>query len=254
MVNADYDRLIQVLTNLLSNAAKFSPPNGEVEISVLRHEKNIRISVTDHGPGIPKEFHDRIFERFAQADPMDPRHKQGAGLGLSIVKAIVERLGGMIDFETNPDLGTTFYFELPEYHKDEMPSAPGAKTKKKPTILICEDDPDVATLLSLILKQGGYHTEIAYDATQAKQLLNKNNYSAMTLDIKLPDQDGISLIKELAERENTRHLPIVVVSANTQQWRSQLDDSKYSVIDWLDKPIDQTHLMSVMQKICFGKG
>lgn len=252
-VNIDYDRFIQVMTNLLSNAAKFSPPQEKVEISVSRHDKNIRISVTDHGSGIPKEFRNRIFERFAQADPTDARHKQGAGLGLSIVKAIVERLGGIIGFESENSIGTTFYFELPEYHRDEI-TAHGVKSKKRPNILICEDDPDVATLLSLILRKGGYHTEIAYDATQAKNLLNQNNYSAMTLDIKLPDQDGISLIKELAEQEHTRNLPIVVVSANTQQWRSQLNDSKFSVIDWLDKPIDQNYLLTVMQKICPGKG
>ncbi len=114
-VNADSDRLIQVFTNLLSNATKFSPSNGTVEISVSRHNKIIRVSITDRGPGIPEEFRSRIFQKFAQADSSDTRQKGGTGLGLSITKAIVEKHDGQIGFETETNVGTTFYFDLPEW-------------------------------------------------------------------------------------------------------------------------------------------
>ncbi len=114
-VNVDSNRLAQVMSNLLSNAAKVSPPGSPVEISVSRYNGSARVSVTDHGPGIPEEFRDRIFQKFTQAESIFERETKGTGLGLSIAKAIVEEHGGKIGFETELDVGTTFYFELPEW-------------------------------------------------------------------------------------------------------------------------------------------
>lgn len=114
MVKADGDRLSQVLTNLLSNAAKFSHPDSTVDITISRYQHQIRVAVTDYGSGIPTEFHSRIFQKFAQADSSDSRQKGGTGLGLSISKAIIEKMGGQIGFETQENVGTTFYFDLPE--------------------------------------------------------------------------------------------------------------------------------------------
>src|SRR5262249_43373433 len=93
-VEADGDRLIQVLSNLLSNAAKFSQPGGEVTLALTRRDQAVRVSVTDHGPGVPESFRSRIFTKFAQADPSDARRRGGTGLGLSISRAIIEQLGG----------------------------------------------------------------------------------------------------------------------------------------------------------------
>jgi signal transduction histidine kinase len=115
-VYGDPNRLLQLMANLLSNAAKFSPPRGTVEVAVERHGDSARVSVRDSGPGIPKEFWPRIFSRFAQADSSSSRHKGGTGLGLSISKALVESMGGCIGFETEtdgPGKGTTFHFDLP---------------------------------------------------------------------------------------------------------------------------------------------
>lgn len=113
-VSADNDRLMQVITNLLSNAAKFSPPGGVVSVSVSRRGEYIRISVTDMGSGIPEQFRSQVFQKFAQADTSTSRQHKGSGLGLSISKAIVERLGGAIGFESQPGIETTFYVDLPE--------------------------------------------------------------------------------------------------------------------------------------------
>jgi len=112
-VRADADRLMQVLTNLLSNAAKFSPPQAEVTLDAERRGPEVRVRVSDHGPGIPEEFRQRIFQRFAQADSSSTRQREGTGLGLSISKAIVERMGGRIGFETQEGVGTTFFVDLP---------------------------------------------------------------------------------------------------------------------------------------------
>jgi len=112
-VYADPDRLAEVITNLLSNAIKFSPPGEGVAVGIERLDENFRISVRDHGRGIPEDFRHRIFEKFAQADATDERLKGGTGLGLSIVKQIVIRLGGRVGFNDAPGGGTIFYFELP---------------------------------------------------------------------------------------------------------------------------------------------
>ncbi len=114
-VQADPDRLSQVLANLLSNAAKFSPEGDTVEISVERTAGVIRIAVRDRGPGIPDAFRSEIFSKFAQADNASARRKGGTGLGLSISKAFIEKMGGRIDFISAEGCGTTFFFELPEY-------------------------------------------------------------------------------------------------------------------------------------------
>ena len=119
---ADPDRLTQVVTNLLSNAVKFSPRGAEVVVIIENRNATIRISVRDHGPGIPDAFKDRIFERFAQVDATDARLKGGAGLGLSIVKQIVERLDGEIDFEAAAGGGTVFHVVLPA-SEHAMPAA-----------------------------------------------------------------------------------------------------------------------------------
>ena len=119
----DADALHQVLANLLSNAAKYSPKDGRVEISVTRDQQNIRVAVADRGPGIPVNFRDKIFERFTQADSTDTRSRAGTGLGLSIAQKIIELHYGEIKFDTELGHGTTFYFELPEHNApDPAPS------------------------------------------------------------------------------------------------------------------------------------
>jgi signal transduction histidine kinase len=112
-VRVDPLRLQQVLTNFLSNAAKFSPEGGAVEIVVTRRDGRARVEVRDHGPGIPEEFRPRIFEKFSQADASDARRRGGTGLGLAISKELVERMGGSIGFESEAGQGACFYVELP---------------------------------------------------------------------------------------------------------------------------------------------
>jgi signal transduction histidine kinase len=114
-VRADADRLAQVLENLLSNAAKYSPRGATVRIILSRHGGDLRVAVVDRGPGIAPAHHDRIFEKFAQIDASGARRTKGTGLGLNIARAIVERLGGTIGVASRPGDGSTFYFDLPEW-------------------------------------------------------------------------------------------------------------------------------------------
>lgn len=111
--SVDADRLIQVIVNLLSNAAKFSPLGATVEVRLIKLGDYLRLAVTDRGEGISDEFKSRIFQKFAQADSSDTRQKGGTGLGLSISRTIVEKHGGRIDFQSQRGIGTTFFFDLP---------------------------------------------------------------------------------------------------------------------------------------------
>ncbi|HEY9198146.1 MAG TPA: PAS domain S-box protein, partial [Gammaproteobacteria bacterium] len=112
-VRVDALRLQQVLANLLSNAAKFSPEDGTVEIAVTRRDATVRVEVTDHGPGIPDAFRRYIFEKFSQADASTTRQRGGTGLGLAISKELMERMHGTVGFASEPGHGACFYFELP---------------------------------------------------------------------------------------------------------------------------------------------
>ena len=112
-LRGDRARVMQVLANLLSNGAKFSPAGSDVVLRARREGQGVRVEVADRGPGIPPDFRARVFTKFAQADASDARKKGGTGLGLAISKAIVERLGGAIGFESEPGHGATFWFELP---------------------------------------------------------------------------------------------------------------------------------------------
>jgi len=247
-IKADKDRLMQVLANLLSNASKFSPTGGIVNVSASRKNKNIRISVKDSGVGIPEEFHDSIFKKFAQFDSSDRRAKGGTGLGLSICKAIIEKMGGIIGFETKANEGANFYFDFPE----EIEIKPYLSTatinnSSRPKILICEDDKDIASLINLLFEQSGYSSDIAYDAKQTKQLLAENTYDAITMDLILPDKDGILLIKEIREDENTKDIPIIVISVKADESNKEFNGD-LAVIDWINKPIDHSRLLEALKR------
>lgn len=242
------DRLIQVMTNLLSNAVKNSPTGGYIDISVLRQGDKVRVEVTDQGAGIPEAFQSCIFQKFAQADSSDNRQKGGTGLGLSICKAIIERYDGVIGFDTKEGVGTTFYFELPLMEMAAGQIDSRVAEGQGSHVLICEDDPDIAQLIDVLLQADGYVTDIAYCAAQAKAMLKSNNYAAMTLDLCLPDQDGISLIGDLRADEATRHLPIIVVSIKAEEGKKQLNGDAFGIIDWMVKPIDPDRLRDDLKR------
>lgn len=123
-VYADRKRLLQVLTNLLSNAAKFSPEGETVDVALEDLGSKVRVSVHDHGPGIPESFRTKMFMRFSQADSTTARQQGGTGLGLAICKHLIEIMHGRIDFQDRAGGGTTFWFELPKYKPSEIQKEP----------------------------------------------------------------------------------------------------------------------------------
>lgn len=238
----DTDRIRQVLDNLLSNAAKFSKPGGTVTISIARKDNHVLVAVKDNGNGIPLEFQAQIFSKFYQADSSDVREKGGTGLGLSICKSIVESHNGKIWFESVANVGTTFYFELLEMkHDDIQDTNIIANNQSNKKILICEDEPDVGKLLGLILKERGFSSVRAATIADAKKALESQTFCLMTLDLLLPDGNGLELLKWMRSKPELEKLPVVVISAISIE-QEKIKGSALGVIDWINKPIDEERL------------
>ncbi|HEY0844690.1 MAG TPA: PAS domain S-box protein [Noviherbaspirillum sp.] len=245
-VTVDGDRMVQVIVNLLSNAAKFSPPGSRVDVRLVQSPGSVRLSVIDRGEGIADGFRERIFQKFAQADSSDTRQKGGTGLGLSISRAIVDRHHGRIHFNSTPGSGSEFYVELPL-------AVPGiGQTPQFGRVLICEDDPDIARLLGLMLAQAGLTSDIAFDAEQARRMLLDGGYEAMTLDLALPREDGLSLLRWMRAQDGLRSLPVVVVSALAEEGRRKLTGGAVGIVDWIAKPIDEERLMGALREALRG--
>jgi len=247
LVYADSDRLAQVFANLISNAVKFSPAGEAVDVHTHVTADRVRVEVRDRGPGVPEKFEKRLFERFAQADGSDRRQKSGTGLGLSISKAIVERMNGRLGYEPAAGGGSCFYFELP-IAKSVVRDAPiGARR-----VLVCEDEPDIALLLRKILAIEGYVVDIAPDIATAVTLLGEYDYAAVTLDLKLGEENGLDLLQEI--RNTAGSIPVVVVSAIADEVSRELNGGALSVVDWITKPIDETRLLASIQSSMHAAG
>lgn len=229
-VLADPDRLMQVLTNLLSNAAKFSPAGASVRVRALSDDGQVRFEVEDDGSGIPEAFRARIFEKFAQAQSSSGRHSGGTGLGLAISRSLVEQMGGRIHFESRAGGGTIFFVELPGVGADSrsipiahatdtarirtaLPTAqlvqPG-NAQPLPRVLHVEDDNDLSTVLQAALA-GRAEVVVARTLQAAQRLLEEQVFSAVVLDPGLPDGSGLALLDQI-ERIAPRPPPVVILS------------------------------------------
>lgn len=241
LVNVDKDRFIQVLTNLLSNAAKFSIPNEIVNISVEKNNNLFRVSVTNKGVGIPSESRAKIFESFSQINSSVSKNKGGTGLGLSICKSIMQKMGGNIDFESIPNEKTTFYFELPEV----------SKKGNEEYVLICEDDSTTAFCIQKMFEKMGYIVDIAYSAQEALEFLTTKEYKLMTIDVLLPDKNGLILLDEIKNNEQTKDLPVIIISATEEDSVNLKANNK--IVAWLEKSFDTEKLEDIINKTLTNK-
>jgi PAS domain S-box-containing protein len=229
---ADADRLMQVMTNLLSNAAKFSRPGGAVLIRTRAGSSALRIEVEDSGAGIPVAFQRRVFEPFAQADASPTRRFDGTGLGLSIARKLIEAMGGTIGFTTVIGQGTVFFLELPRteapleqrrstqltdtaVHRILFPAGGAAAPSAKivPKVLYMEDDEDLVSLVDAILA-GRAEIVAAHSLQEAERFLSKEVFALVILNQSLPDENGLDLVDRISSLVN-HSVPIILLAGDT---------------------------------------
>lgn len=206
--NVDPDRLAQVITNLLSNAIKFSPPDQEVLVAISTEGHVVRISVSDHGPGVPEDFKPRMFEKFAQADATSSRQMGGTGLGLSIAKQIVERLNGKIGFDDAAGGGTIFNVEFPVWG---APAEGEGEANAPPRILHLDDDRDVLAVAAAALRKIAEVVSIE-TLEAARFVLSSSRIDLAVLDISLGTESGLDLLPYLRDGAD-KPIPVIIFSA-----------------------------------------
>ena len=210
LVWADRDRLIQIVTNLVQNAVKFTPVNGRVSVTVRQETQALAgVSVQDTGPGIPMEFLDQIFDPFFRAKEIRSERK-GLGLGLSIVRTLVELHGGTIAARSEPGQGAELYFTIPLLPMMATPF--GRESAGAPRILVAEDDPDIRQLLQDCLVAKGYRVQTADDGVHALNAVHTETFEGMILDIGIPAMNGMDVLQKI--RRWDQQIPIVMITAS----------------------------------------
>lgn len=248
-VKVDGNRLIQVLTNLLSNAAKFSPPGESIEVEIQDAPLGVRVSVRDHGLGIPPEFQAHLFEKFAQADASDTRRLGGSGLGLSIARAIMQQLGGQIGFMTEPGAGSTFFIDLPLWEETkEAPPLPAPQ--RGPRVLLCQEGSEGTTDLLQQLNQQGLLIDQAMTLAEARHHLARDSYSLILFDLQTPDDTGLEQLKALHTWPESSGIPLLVLAASPDSRQ----DPSLKWVQWIEKPIDPPTLQQAIHQALQRKG
>jgi CheY-like chemotaxis protein len=267
-VYADPDRLQQVIWNLLSNAIKFTPEKGEVTIELDGDETETRIIVSDTGKGISREFLPFVFERFRQADGSSTRTHGGLGLGLAIVRHIVELHGGSIEAgSAGENAGTTFTVRLPlkdsrvkisKKSGEEIPATPTAFPTVAQTIvanskikglrvLLVDDEADTLELLGVVLNRNGAEVKAETSARGALEIIKEWQPDVIVSDIAMPEEDGYSFIKKLRalppERGGT--IPVIALTAYVGiKERTQVLSNGFQM--YVPKPVEPAELLEAL--------
>ena len=241
LVDVDSDAVIQILTNLISNAVKFSEPGSRISLAARCLEGKAEIRVEDNGRGIPSGALGGIFDRFRQVDSSDRREKGETGLGLAICSAIVTQHGGRIWVESEPGEGSIFFFTLSRTEPAPV-RIPAPRELVKPSVLVCEDDIDFVRLMKVILENEGYSVVPTYSAEEALAYLDENEVAAVVLNINLPGMSGIDLLNEIKGYPESRRPPAIVLSVEE---RVEIPDLPAPfLLDWITKPFDETRLLA----------
>jgi signal transduction histidine kinase len=260
-VLGDRDRLQQIVWNLVSNALKFTPKNGHVEVSLTERAGDVQIVITDSGIGIASEFLPYVFDRFRQADSSMSRRHSGLGLGMAIVRHLVELHGGEVSVESaGENQGTTFTIQLTKHvgPVPEMPAAPvhAAAEVVEPElehldgvhILIVEDDTDSRNVLAVLLQRLGALVEAVASAKEAYDRVSYRRPDVLVSDIGMPDEDGYSLIRRVRQMGGSPKLPAIALTAYAR--KQDADAAIASGYDChLPKPVAPADLIKAIKSV-----
>jgi signal transduction histidine kinase/ActR/RegA family two-component response regulator len=222
IVNADRTRLTQILARLLSNAAEFTQPGGEIQVVAAERGEQIELSVIDNGAGIEPELLPRVFDHFMQARQTGNRRPPGLGLGLSIAHHLAELHGGRLRaFSEGPGRGSRFSLELPcvkARARSEVVQSGKYRALQGPLdVLVIDDNGDLAMLFAESLRAGGHRVEMALDGSSALALAAQRAPNVALLDLGLPDMDGCELAERLRALVGERELKLVAISGYGQE-------------------------------------
>ena len=257
IVQGDADRLQQVVWNLLSNAVKFTTAPGSIDVSIDGDGSQVTISVADSGPGIAPQFLPFVFERFRQWDASPTRVHRGLGLGLSIVRHLVEAHGGSVAASNRSDgVGAVFSVTLPlaadvARAEGQREGAPGARSPAPGpapaagvplvglTVLLVDDEPDARALGQRILERSGARVRVAASADEAMDVLSDETPDVIVSDLGMPRKDGYALLRQVRETAPApaARIPAIALSAFARpEDRARAVRTGYAVL--LSKPVE----------------
>jgi CheY-like chemotaxis protein len=238
---------VQVICNLLSNAVKYTPPGGQITLSARRRDALFEVSVRDTGIGIPSDMLARVFEMFTQVPHAMERSQGGLGIGLTLVKRLVELHGGQVEAKSGgPGLGSEFTVRLPERMADQaapvlVAALPDKVSAPKRRILVADDNRDAADSLSVMLRIAGHDVRTAYDGQHALDVAEMFRPSLALLDLGMPRLNGYDTARRLRETQHGRDIVIIALTG----W-GQPEDRNRSLAAGFDhhlvKPVDPSML------------
>jgi CheY-like chemotaxis protein/two-component sensor histidine kinase len=254
-VDADPIRMSQVFANLLNNAAKYTEPRGRIELTVQREDTNVVVSVKDNGIGIPKPKLDEIFDMFAQVDRSLERAHGGLGIGLTIVKCLVEMHGGTVEAHSEGHgRGSEFIVRQPiAVGPAEGNAPPTTEEESFPPIpsrriLVVDDNSDAASSLGMLLKLLGHDTQVAHEGEQALEIAASYQPEIVLLDIGMPKISGYDVCRRMRELPTGNDMIIVAVTG----WGQEADRQK-SVEATFDghmvKPVEPLELLKLLASL-----
>jgi len=254
-VEADEVRLTQVVSNLLTNAARYTESGGRVDVTAARDGGEVVLSVRDNGQGIDAALLPHVFDMFVQGPRGTDRLEGGLGLGLSLVRTLTELHGGKVSaLSEGPGRGSTFTVRLPASEAPAV-STNGPDAAVRPAIndiarrvLVVDDNRDAAEMISLLLSRAGHQVEIAADASQALSTADAFRPQVAILDIGLPVMDGYALGRELRARMGSA-TPVLIALTGYGQEQDQRRSAEAGFASHLVKPVDARHLVHLVDEL-----
>jgi len=276
----DWEMMVKVMNNLLANAIKFTPSGGSVQVSLSvlspSAQRIIRIEVADTGIGIPAAQLEQIFERYYQVNPAENGATVGTGIGLALVRELVQLHGGTVSAKSTLGAGSRFRIDLPmqeadlagksglpvpaagEKDRPDIPGDPGVTGESRsdsvtglpgggdpdspPLVLLVEDHPDLRTFLGEQLSEAGYRVVIAIDGQEGLEMAREYLPDLIVTDVMMPRMDGLSFVREIRQDVRSSHIPVIILTARSGS-EDKIEGLLTGVDDYLTKPFSTRELL-----------